>query len=150
MKIIQESTETHTRLLIIDDHPLVREALESRLNITSEMEVIGCTGSWQAGLEAVDQLHPDVVLLETKRCDQQGLEALHYLTEKCPFVNVIILTSYPDIDEQTEALQIGAVDYKLKDINTPQLVEDIKMVMVRHSPIVQDPEPADLGATGKP
>jgi DNA-binding NarL/FixJ family response regulator len=114
------------RLLIIDDHDVVREALEARLHDADELEVVGCTGCWRTGLRDTVRLKPDVVLLETKRADGQGLTALRRLTEQCPRTSIIVLTSYPDAEEQTEAGRIGAQSYVLKDIDTPQLVREIQ------------------------
>jgi len=72
------------------------------------------------------RLKPDAVLLETKRADGQGLTALRRLTKQCPRTSIIVLTSYPDVEEQTEAGRIGAQSYVLKDIDTPQLVREIQ------------------------
>jgi DNA-binding NarL/FixJ family response regulator len=72
------------------------------------------------------RLKPDVVLLETKRADGQGLEALRCLTTQCPHTSVVVLTSYPDAAEHTEARRMGAVRYVLKNIDTPQLVREIQ------------------------
>ncbi len=115
-----------TRLLIIDDHDAVREALEARLCTAAGVEVIGCTGCWKTGLQEAIRLKPDVTLLEVKRADGQGLEALRCLTEQCPATSVIVLTSYLDTEEQVKALRIGAVRYILKDIDTLQLVREIQ------------------------
>ena len=114
------------RLLIIDDHDVVREALEARLCDAAELEVVGCTGCWRTGLRDAVRLKPDVVLLETKRADGQGLTALKRLTEECPWTSTIVLTSYLDAEEQREAQRIGAKCYVLKDIDTPQLVQEIQ------------------------
>jgi DNA-binding NarL/FixJ family response regulator len=114
------------RLLIIDDHDVVREALEARLCDAAELEVVGCTGCWRTGLRDAVRLKPDIVLLETKRADGQGLHALRRLTEQCPCARVIVLTSYPDTEEEAEALRMGAMRYILKDIDTPQLVREIQ------------------------
>lgn len=116
-----------TRLLIIDDHDVVREALEARLHTTSMVEIIGCTGCWRTGLRDAVRLKPDVVLLETKRSDGQGLEALRHLAKECPHTSIIVLTSYPDAEEQMEARRIGAIRYVLKDIDTPQLMREIQV-----------------------
>jgi DNA-binding NarL/FixJ family response regulator len=115
-----------TRLLIIDDHDDVREALEARLRSKIGVEVVACTGCWETGLREALRLKPDVVLLETKRIDGQGLEALRCLTVECPWISVVVLTSYPDAQEQTEARHNGAVRYLLKDIDTSQLVREIR------------------------
>jgi len=113
-------------MLVIDDHDAVREALEARLQAAAGVEIIGCTGCWKTGLREAVRLKPDVVLLETKRADGQGLDALRCLTEQCPHTSVVVLTSYPDAEEQAEALRMGAVRYVLKDIDTPQLVREIQ------------------------
>ncbi len=115
-----------TRLLIIDDHDAVRDALNARLRIAAGVEIVGCTGCWRTGLRDAVRLKPDVVLLETKRADGQGLVALRHLTEQCPHVSIVVLTSYPDAEEQTEAHRMGAVRYILKDIDTPQLVRKVQ------------------------
>jgi DNA-binding NarL/FixJ family response regulator len=115
-----------TRLLIIDDHDTVREALEARLHTAASIDIVGCTGCWRTGLRDAAKLKPDVVLLETKRADGQGLEALRRLTRQCPHTSVVILTSYPDAEEETEARRMGVVRYVLKDIDTPQLVREIQ------------------------
>jgi len=118
-----------TRLLIIDDHDTVREALEARLRAVAGVEVIGCTDCWKIGLQEAVRLKPDIVLLETKRADGHGLDALHCLTEQCPSTSVVVLTSYPDAEEQTEARRMGAVRYILKDIDTPQLLREIRAAL---------------------
>ncbi|RLC92854.1 MAG: hypothetical protein DRI77_12470 [Chloroflexi bacterium] len=116
---------TPIRLLIIDDHDAVREALEDRLRDTAEVEIVGCTGCWRTGLRDAVRLKPDVVLLELKRADMRGLDALRSLTKECPHTNIVVLTSYPDAEERAEALRLGAMRYLLKEIDTPQLVREI-------------------------
>jgi len=117
---------TPTRLLIIDDHDAVREALDARLRAAAEVEIVGCTGCWRTGLRDAVRLKPDVVLLEIKRSDMQGLDALRSLTRECPYTSVVVLTSYPDAEEQAEALRVGAARYLLKEIDTPQLLREIR------------------------
>lgn len=98
------------------------------MNAAAGLEVIGCTGCWETGLQEAVSQKPDVVLLETKRTDGEGLDALRCLTEQCPSTSVVVLTSYPDAEEKEEALQMGAASYILKDIDTPQLVREIQAV----------------------
>jgi NarL family two-component system response regulator LiaR len=123
-----------TRLLIVDDHEDVREALESRLDAAPEIDVIGCTGCWETGLEEALEMRPDVVLLETKRADGQGLGALKCLVEGCPGADVIVLTSYADAEERATARSVGAVRYLLKDIDTAQLLSEIRSVAWQERP----------------
>jgi len=117
---------TATRLLIVDDHDDVREALEARLRVASEVETVACTGCWRTGLRDAVRLKPDVVLLEIKRGDGQGMDALRRLVEECPHTSVVVLTTYTDPDERAEAFRIGAVRYLLKEIDTPQLVREVQ------------------------
>lgn len=118
-----------TRLLIVDDHDHVREALRVRLGAQPEFEVIGCTGDWETGLQRALELEPDVVLLETKRTDGQGLEALESFTNRCSCAELIVLTSYPDAEERAAVRSRGAARYLLKDIDTTRLVSEIQSVI---------------------
>jgi DNA-binding NarL/FixJ family response regulator len=120
-----------TRLLIIDDHDDVREALTARLDANPGIEVVACTGCWRDGLDAALELVPDVVLLETKRADGQGLEALACLSDQCPGTRVIVLTSYVDRAEHATARSKGAARYLLKDIDTAHLVRAIQSLAGR-------------------
>ena len=117
------------RLLIIDDHDAVREALQAQLRAAARVDIVGCTGCWKTGLQEALRLQPDVLLLETKRTDGQGLEALRSLTQQCPHTSVIVLTSYPDTEEERETRSLGVARYILKDIDTPQLVREIQAAL---------------------
>jgi DNA-binding NarL/FixJ family response regulator len=122
-------------VLIIDEHETVRQALEDRLCSSATVDIVGCTGCWQEGIHmAVDQT-ADVVLLETKRSDEQGMTALRRLHAEVPTTHVIVLTSYPDAKEKDEALEAGAVRYLLKDIGSDYLVQEIHKA-VRSKPAI--------------
>ena len=114
-----------TRLLIIDEHRAVRQALVSRLQQTGELEVVGSTGSAKEGLLQVEALRPNIVLLETKRSDGTGLETCRRIARSHPDTTVIVLTSYEDEDERQAAYMAGATRYLLKDIDSTRLVYEI-------------------------
>lgn len=114
-----------TRLLIIDEHRAVRQALVSRLQQTGRLEVVGSTGSAQEGLLQVEALRPNIVLLETKRSDGTGLETCRRIARSHPDTVVIVLTSYDDEDERQAAYMAGATRYLLKDIDSTQLMYEI-------------------------
>jgi DNA-binding NarL/FixJ family response regulator len=103
----------------------VRQALVSRLQQTGELEVVGSTGSTQEGLLQVEALHPQIVLLETKRSDGTGLETCRRIARSHPDTSVIILTSYEDEDERQAAYMAGATRYLLKEIDSTQLLDEI-------------------------
>jgi DNA-binding NarL/FixJ family response regulator len=114
-----------TRLLIIDEHRAVRQALVSRLQQTGKLEVVGSTGSAEEGLLQVEALRPSIVLLETKRSDGTGLETCRRIARSHPHTTVIVLTSYEDEDERQAAFMAGATRYLLKDIDSSRLVYEI-------------------------
>lgn len=123
------------RVLIIDDHETVRQALEARLSSTEEVEIVGCTGCWQEGVLLAVEKFPDVVLLETKRADGQGLAALRRLKMECPRTYIVVLTSYPDAEERRQALQAGASRYLLKEIGSSYLIQEIRSFLRPQAPI---------------
>jgi two-component system response regulator DevR len=114
-----------TRLLIIDEHRAVRQALVSRLQQTGKLEVVGSTGSSEEGLLQVEALRPNIVLLETKRSDGTGLETCRRIARSHPDTVVFVLTSYDDEDERQAAYMAGATRYLLKDIDSTRLVYEI-------------------------
>jgi two-component system response regulator DevR len=113
------------RLLIIDEHRAVRQALVSRLQQTGKLEVVASTGSAEEGLLQVEALRPNIVLIETKRSDGTGLETCRRIARSHPNTTVIVLTSYDDEDERQAAYMAGATRYLLKDIDSSQLVVEI-------------------------
>ncbi len=117
------------RVLIIDDHDSVRQALEARLRAAAGVEIVGCTGCWQEGVLLAVERAPDEVILETKRSDGQGMAALRRLKAECPGAQAVVLTSYPDPEERRQALPAGASRYLLKEIDSSQLVQGIHALL---------------------
>jgi DNA-binding NarL/FixJ family response regulator len=114
------------KLLIIDSHSLVREALEKRLETAVGLEIIGSLGRYAEAVQQAKVLAPDVILLETKA--PEGLETLATLHQLLPDTAVIVLTSYPDSREEDQVQQMGAVSYLLKTLDTRSLVHEIRTV----------------------
>jgi len=112
-------------LFIIDHHEPIRQALAQRLSRVDGIEVLGAAGDSQEGIAQSRALHPDVVLLEPKLPDGQGLHVLRAIRADSPSTRVIILTSYVDDLEQQAALKAGAERYLLKDIDSEKLAEVI-------------------------
>jgi len=131
----EKETVLRTQVLIIDEHDAVRQALETRLRAAKDIQVIGCTGCWQEGVYLSVEHAPDVVLLETKRSDGQGLAALRRLRAECPRTRIIILTSYPDSEERRKAMDAGAIRYLLKEIDSSYLVQEIRIAALPRAPI---------------
>lgn len=114
------------RVYILDDHEEVRQALAARLSAMPDMLIVGSATGSEPALAQLRCARPDVVLVETKRGDGRGLELVHWIAQSAPGARVIVLTSYPSEWERWAAYRAGATGYFLKDINSSQLVEQIR------------------------
>ncbi len=116
------------RVLIVDDHEMVREGLMSMLRSEPDFEVVGQTGRGAEVAELVESTKPDVVLLDTRLPDISGVEVCRRITRKHPDVAVVILTTYTDVELVEECLQAGARGYVVKDVERFSLKESIRAV----------------------
>ena len=115
--------EEHLRVMIVDDHSDVLQALATQLSTSPSIEVVGQASEPEEALEAAARLHPDVLLIEPKRQDGRGLELIHLLTNQHSVGALIVLTSYASEWEAWVTRKAGAAAYLLKDINTSDLVQ---------------------------
>jgi len=116
------------RVLIVDDHEMVREGLMAMLQTEDDFEVVGQTGSGAAVAEMVESTRPDVVLLDARLPDVSGVEVCRRLSRSHPGVAVVILTTYTDADLVQECIQAGARGYVVKDVERFSLRESIRAV----------------------
>jgi DNA-binding NarL/FixJ family response regulator len=116
------------RVLIVDDHEMVREGLMAMLQTEDDFEVVGQTGSGAAVAELVESTRPDVVLLDARLPDVSGVEVCRRLSRSHPHVAVVILTTYTDADLVQECIQAGARGYVVKDVERFSLRESIRAV----------------------
>src|SRR3990172_8553055 len=100
------------RVLLVDDHQVVREGLRNMLELEDDIKVVGEAASFEEALPQVEALFPDIVLMDIKMPGIDGIEATRRLKEKKPDCNVVILTLYEEYLPQ--ALEAGAVGYLLK------------------------------------
>ena len=117
--------EKPIRVLIADDHPVVRRGLSSLLNITTDMEL---AGEAVDGVEAVDKarlLKPDIILLDLMMPRKGGLEAISEIKQENPDARILVLTSFADDDKVFPAIKAGALGYLLKDSPPEMLLQAI-------------------------
>jgi DNA-binding NarL/FixJ family response regulator len=122
------TTGARIRVLIVDDHEMVREGLIAMLQPEPDLEVVGQTGYGGAVVDLVESSRPDVVLLDARLPDVSGIEVCRRLTRSHPDVAVLILTTYTDVELVQEALQAGARGYEVKDVERFSLKESIRAV----------------------
>jgi DNA-binding NarL/FixJ family response regulator len=116
------------RVMLVDDHEMVREGLLAMLRPEPDIEVVAQTGSGAAVADLVESTKPDVVLLDARLPDVSGVEVCRRLGVSHPGVAVVILTTYTDPDLVEECIQAGARGYVVKDVEQFSLKESIRAV----------------------
>jgi two-component system NarL family response regulator len=118
------------KVLIVDEHLAVRQALAARLRAFSQLEVVATAQDFQEGLECARTTHPDVILLElkgTSSLQPNPVGEMNVALANHP-AGIIVLTSYADDDEREAALKAGARRYLLKHIDSTRLLNEIEAV----------------------
>lgn len=114
------------RLLIVDDHAVVRQGLQMFLKLDPELEILGEAVNGQQAIELVAQLKPDIVLMDLLMPVMGGVEAIGIIRRDFPDVEVIALTSVLEDKAVIEAIRAGAIGYLLKDTEADELIRAIK------------------------
>ena len=115
-------------ILIVDDHPMMREALAMALEDESDMQVVGEGANGVEALELVDELEPNVVLMDLLMPGIDGLEAITRLQETHPQIKIMVVTSLEDEDKVMAAVQAGALGYFPKTAPRSYMLEAIRKV----------------------
>ena len=116
------------RVLIVDDHAILRQALRHLLDTHSEIEVVGDASSGREAVSATEKLMPDVVLMDMVMPGLNGLEATRQIRKRAPKTRVLILTGYMEDEQIISALRAGASGYVVKRSDTEELILGIQSV----------------------
>ncbi len=116
------------RVLIADDHAVVRQGLRTFLELQHDIEVVGEAADGEQALDAAAELEPDVVLMDLVMPKLDGVAAIERLRERVPATRVLVLTSFLDEDKMLPAVRAGAAGYLLKDVAPAELVRAIRTV----------------------
>jgi two-component system, NarL family, response regulator DevR len=119
---------TKQRLVIVDDHEVVRLGLKSLLQRYPQYEVVGEAGTAKEAIELAARIKPDIVLMDIRLPGASGIEACEEITKANPNVRVIILTSYAEDEMLFSAIRAGASGYVLKQIGGEDLIKAIESV----------------------
>lgn len=116
------------RLLIIDDHEMVREGLKAMLTAEPDFDIVGDAANADQAYELIKRLHPDVILLDVRLPGTSGIEICRTLSERYPEIAVIIVTTFTDETLVAQCIQAGARGFIVKDIERFDLKRSIRAV----------------------
>jgi two-component system, NarL family, response regulator LiaR len=120
------STTQPIRVMLVDDHTMVRRGLATFLKVFDDLELAGEADSGEAAVLLCGQVLPDVILMDMMMPDMDGPTATRLIRQKFPKVRVLALTSFKEQDLVQNALQAGAIGYLLKDVSADELARAIR------------------------
>jgi NarL family two-component system response regulator LiaR len=144
-------TETQPiRILIVDDHALVRTGLKLFLMAFDDLELVGEASSGEEAVGTCCELAPDVVLMDLAMPGMGGATATSTIRAQCPNVQVIALTNFQDVEMVQQALQAGAIGYLLKNVTAEELATAIRAAYAGRSTLAPEATLALVQATRQP
>src|SRR6478735_7163083 len=114
------------RILLADDHPVVREGIRGMLHGYDDIEVVGQAGSGPEAVALVEEVHPDLVLMDLRMPGGDGVEATRAIVAAHPATRVVVLTTYETDQDILRAIEAGAAGYLLKDIAPAELARSVR------------------------
>jgi DNA-binding NarL/FixJ family response regulator len=117
---------TGIRILLVDDHPVVRHGLRGMLDAEPDLTVVGEASSGAAGVERAAELTPDIVLMDLRMPDGDGVDATGRILARVPRTRVVVLTTYETDRDILRAIEAGACGYLLKDASPAELADAVR------------------------
>jgi len=134
------------RVLVVDDHPVVRQGLRTFLDLQDDITVVGESADGESCVDDAERLRPDVVLLDLRMPGADGVAALRGLRDRANPARVLVITSFTEPTAVLPAVRAGAAGYVYKDIDPPALAAAIRSVHAGH--VLLHPDVARLLAAG--
>ncbi len=141
---------TPIRVLLVDDHAVVRSGLGAFLLAFDDLDLIGEASGGEEALRLCEQLQPDVVLMDLVMPGMDGAAATQAIRERCPQVQVIALTSFKEKELVEGAMQAGAIGYLLKDVSADELADAIRAGHAGRPTLAPEAAQALIQATREP
>ncbi|MEF3274329.1 MAG: response regulator transcription factor [Chloroflexus sp.] len=116
------------RIVVVDDQTLVRQGIQTLLDLEADLTVVGAAANGQQALELIEQTQPDVVLMDVRMPVMDGVAATREISRRWPQIGVIILTTFDDDEYVIEGLKAGARGYMLKDADSSEIVAAVRIV----------------------
>ncbi|HSQ25793.1 MAG TPA: response regulator transcription factor [Anaerolineales bacterium] len=138
------------RVMLVDDHAVVRSGLATFLMTCDDMELVGEAASGEQAISLCEKSKPDVVLMDLVMPGMDGAAATQKLRERCPQIQVIILTSFKEQELVQGALRAGAIGYLLKDVTADELANAIRAAYAGKPTLAPEAAQALIQATRMP
>ena len=129
---------TPIRVLVVDDHPMIRAGLTLTISPEPDMTVVGSASTGREGLEQYRQHQPDITLMDLRMPEMGGVEAIRTIRAEFPSAKIIVLSTYQGDEDIFRALEAGAVTYLLKDTLAEKMVGIIREVAGGGRPILPE------------
>ena len=126
------------RVMIVDDHVMVRTGLATFLKVSDDLDLVGQATNGQQAVELCEQFQPDVILMDLVMPEMDGVTATRIIRERWPQVQVIALTSFQEKELVQDALQAGAISYLLKNVSMDDLAEAVRAAHAGRSILAQE------------
>jgi len=138
---------TEIRIMLVDDHQVVRSGLKAFLSVYDEFVFVGEASNGIEALELCTQCKPDIVLMDLLMPEMNGAEATKEIRRLCPNVQVIVLTSFREESLVEEALRAGAIGYLLKDVSADEIASAIHAALLGKPTLSPDATQALINAS---
>jgi len=143
-------SQSPIRVLLVDDHAVVRSGLSAFLLAYDDLELVGEAGSGDEAVRMCARVRPDVVLMDLVMPGMDGAAATRAIRERCPAAQVIALTSFKEQDLVQSALQAGAIGYLLKNVSADELAQAIRAAAAGRPTLAPEAAQALIEATRAP
>jgi two-component system, NarL family, response regulator LiaR len=120
------TSDKRIRVMLVDDHTMVRRGLATFLKVFDDLELVGEAAGGEAAVQLCERIRPDVVLMDMVMPEMDGATATRVIRQRFPSVQVIALTSFTEEDLVQRAIQAGAIGYLIKDVSAEELAEAIR------------------------
>jgi NarL family two-component system response regulator LiaR len=137
------------RVMIVDDHDMVRKGLATFLRVNADLELVGEARDGEEALQMVERVRPDVILMDLVMPEMDGTEATREIRGRWPEVQVIALTSFQEQDLVREVLQAGAIGYLLKNVTVEELAEAVRAAYAGRTTLAPEAAQALIQAAGE-
>jgi NarL family two-component system response regulator LiaR len=126
------------RVMVVDDHAMVRTGLATFLQVSDDLELVGQATNGHEAVELCERFQPDVILMDLVMPEMDGVTATRIIRERWPQVQVIALTSFQEKELVQDALQAGAISYLLKNLSIDDLTEAVRAAHGGRSTLAQE------------